>query len=70
MIHHLTSVNGLDRVMNERCLLICETARYITFILLDISYAHRFILDLRKENKDEYLKKVIQMALAIGFKVL
>ncbi|XP_011404946.2 PREDICTED: dynein assembly factor 3, axonemal-like isoform X2 [Amphimedon queenslandica] len=54
MIHHLTSVNGLDRVMNERCLLICETAR--------------FILDLRKENKDEYLKKVIQMALAIGFK--
>ena len=32
-------------------------------------FVHRFMLDLRKENKNEYIKKVTAMASKVGLKV-
>ena len=76
MVHHLTS--GIETTFAPDCVLVLETARYCSnYIIL---YIHnrvlllfvflslfRFMLDLKKEHKEEFSKKITGMAELLGF---
>ena len=52
MVHHLTS--DIKPALSPDCLVVAESAK--------------FMLELKKENKQEYIKKVTAMATGIGLK--
>lgn len=83
MVHHLAS--GVEATFAPGCSLVLETARLASscdvYIVPYVHYCppclcplcvytmHRFMLELKKEQQLEYVRRVTEMAKAIGHSV-